>query len=301
MKPITIKSIVLIALAATLMITCAKQQETDTGLAAARYLPDKIADGTIMRTGEIRTFVGDSLWQYIDGDAEIYHKYDFAEVATSDYKSANDEYVTDIYRFNTPLGAYGLYTIVRPPAPDTTPLGIQGFVDPSMVTFVKGNFVVRLIGFNATEQVAKDLLAIAHTVDSLLPGTTTRPTDFDLFPTDSVIPASDKVIGESFQGQAFLVNFFTQDYALSADTVTLFLADDSTGEKFQKWLGVVTPLPIEADNLKLLPFDDNHKFATDTYYGVVIGGLKGRYLVGFQNYNAAHNDFFIAWLNSLGK
>lgn len=301
MKPIALKTIALITLAAALITACAKQQETDTGFTAARYLPNQIADGAIVRTGEIRTFVGDSLWEYIDGDAEIYHKYDFAEVATSDYKSANDEFVTDIYRFNTPLGAYGLYTVVRPPAPDTTRLGVQGFVDPSMVTFVKGNFVVRLIGFNASEQVANDLLDIARKVDSLLPGTTSRPADFTLFPTDSVIPASDKVIGESFQGQAFLVNFFTQDYALGADTVTLFLADDSTGQKFQKWLGVVTPLPIEEDNLKLLPFDNDHKFATDTYYGVVIGGLKGRYLAGMQNYSPAHNDFFIAWLNSLGK
>ena len=301
MKSIALKSIAAAILAATLFIACTKQQETDTGLTAARYLPNKIADGTIMRTGEIRTFVGDSLWEYIDGDAEIYHKYDFAEVATSDYKSDNDEFVADIYRFNNPLGAYGLYTVVRPPSPDTTPLGIQGFIDPSMVTFVKGNFVVRLIGFNSTEQVASDLLAIARKVDSLLPGTTSRPAELSLFPTDSLIPASDKVIGESFQGQAFLVNFFTQDYALGADTVTLFLADDSTGEKFQKWMRVVTPLPIEADNLKLLPFDNDHKFATDTYYGVVIGGLKGRYLAGIQNYNAAHSDFFIAWLNSLGK
>jgi hypothetical protein len=72
-------------------------------------------------------FVGDSLWEYINGGAELYHTYEFVDVATAYYLQDSTEIVVDIYRFATPDDAYGMYTQLRPGGPGTMNYGIEGF------------------------------------------------------------------------------------------------------------------------------------------------------------------------------
>ena len=264
------------------------------------FLVQSFDNGKIERTGEIRTFVGDSLWEYIDGDAEIYHQYGFVDVSTGDYKMGDLEFVADIYRFDNSINAYGLYTAVRPINPDTVNYGIQGFISETMLTFVKGDYLVRLIAFETSDEVTNALNAMASEIAPNLPGDTLKPADFALLPPENVIGATDKYFSSSFQGQAFLTDVYVQSYDLDGDTVTLFISLDSVGAKFTQWNDAAEPMTPPPPGLDELGFTDDQVFATNTYYGPLVAGLKDSYLAGMENYSLGHAEFLSDWINTLG-
>ena len=88
-----------IIFALILIFGCGSNVKQDVSSSAA-LLPAKAERANLERVGEIRTFVGDSLWEYIDGGAEVYHLYDFIDVTTADYKSDQIDLVADIYHFD---------------------------------------------------------------------------------------------------------------------------------------------------------------------------------------------------------
>ncbi len=177
---------------------CGGERRSPQGLSCSNFLPDKIARAGIERSSEIRTFKGESLFEYIDGGAEIYHSYGFIEVATANYSFGETEMVIDIYRFDNPDNAYGLFASFRPDNPVFVQLGAEGFSSPTSIDFVKGPFVVRVVGFEESAEAEQAIGVLASEINSILPGSDARPDKFSLFPQDDVIEATDRVYAESF-------------------------------------------------------------------------------------------------------
>jgi hypothetical protein len=280
---------------------CGNQQQTGTDDLTSLF-PNKVAEVGLQRGAEIRTFVGDSLWQYIDGGAELYHTYGFVKVSTADYRSNDVELVLDLYLFKTPEGAYGLYSALRPDEPSLVPFGVEGYVTGSSLEFVRGNVMARVIGYEASEAVDKALRVLAEEVAKTLPGTTEPPAMFALFPDDGAVKNSDKIIGASFLGQSFLNMVHTRDYQLGEDRLTLFLIMDTLGAAFADWLMTSSDAEKSAGQAVGLPFDESYcLLVTNNYYGNVIAGLKSGKLAGAINYTDRHRDFVAAWLNRLTR
>src|SRR4051794_19771745 len=55
----------------------------------------------------------DSLYQYIDGGADVYLLYDFRILLHQNFKSAGAELTADIYDMGTPEDAFGIYAAER--------------------------------------------------------------------------------------------------------------------------------------------------------------------------------------------
>jgi hypothetical protein len=275
-----------------------EQRPTSEGLTA--YFPAVVEGGQLEKVSEIRTFVGDSLWEYIDGGAELYHTYGFVKVSTADYRASDVELVLDLYEFATPDGAYGLYSMLRPDNPDLVPLGVEGFFTGSSLDFVKGNVIARVIGFDETPATGEAIRNLATQIASLLPGTTARPAMFDLFPQEGVIANTDKMIGESFLGYAFLKSVYTRDYVVGSDTLTLFVLNDPDGIALAEWFTQVSEKERSPVSLVDLPFDENYSLLiTNPYYGDVLAGLRKGKLVGVIKFSDRHFKFVSDWLASI--
>jgi hypothetical protein len=169
-----------------------------------------------------------------------------------------------------------------------------------MLTFVKGDYLVRLIAFETSDEVTNALNAMASEIAPNLPGDTLKPADFALLPPENVIGATDKYFSSSFQGQAFLTDVYVQSYDLDGDTVTLFISLDSVGAKFTQWMDAAEPMTPPPPGLDELGFTDDQVFATNTYYGPLVAGLKDSYLAGMENYSLGHAEFLSDWINTLG-
>ncbi len=271
-----------------------------TNLSPKNYLPDKIDLIGLITVSDVRTFTGESLFEYINGGAEIYHLYNFVDVATVDYKVDKTEIAADIYRFDSSISAYGLYTMFRPDNPEFAQLGIEGFKSEISLDFVKGNYMVRLISYDNSDNAATSILSLAKELNKIIPGTISQPEMFSFFPPENKIEFTDRYQTESFLGQIYLTNVYSQLYILDNDTLTLFMTEDETGEKFQQWSKLADLTDVTKSSIQDISYDnENVLLSDDSYYGRFIAGLKKGNLLGIINYNENNKPFLIDWLNSL--
>ncbi len=291
-KPI----LLLIAVIAILSLSCGEEKQSAETTRSADFLISQIDSLDIQRSSEIRVFVGDSLWEYINGGAELYHTYGFSEVSTAYYQQVGAEIVVDIYQFETDLGAFGLFSMLRPDNTTNPGYGIDGFASETNIVFVKGKYVVVLTGFELSEKVTTAIGQAAPVFEQLLPGITTRPAMFERFPKENVVASSDKVYADSFMGQTLLRDVFVQKYALGNDTLMLFVTYDSSGAKFVDWKERSAQKQQEAEDL---PYDDGMTILiTDNYYGNIVAGLKNGMLTGIVGYRDSQREFLADWLTS---
>ena len=110
-----------------MIVSCGSKKKAEDTSAPQNFLPESSAKTNLKRISDVRTFVGQTLWEYIDGGAEIYYLYDFEIVATADYKADSVEIVVDIYKFDSPDNAYGLYSMLRPVDAQPVKLGLPEF------------------------------------------------------------------------------------------------------------------------------------------------------------------------------
>jgi hypothetical protein len=289
-----------LTLLAIVVVGCGGGEQPTDRISPEDFLPNEFTDAAAQRLSEIRTFYGDSLWQYINGGAELYHRYNFVEVATTDYKTEVTEITVDIYRFDNAVNAYGLYSMIRPENARLVSLGVEGFVSLGSLQFVKGEYLVNLIGYDESDATNHALAQAAEELDKLIPGTTDRPDAFDLFPEDKALRATDRYLAEYFLGIGFLTHVYSRRYLLDTDTVTLFLSEDMPNAKLLEW----SKHAAENGMIELvtsdLPFDDDKAFSTyDAYYGNIIAGLRKGKLVGMVGYSERHRKYLVEWLESL--
>ncbi|MFH1893261.1 MAG: DUF6599 family protein [Candidatus Zixiibacteriota bacterium] len=282
--------------AAFMLAGCGGGDEADD-MSARELLPQKFQEIATERTTEVRTFVGESLWEYIDGGAEQYHEYGFKEVKTAEYTMGEKDIVVDVYEFSDATNAYGLYSVLRPDESEIINIGIEGYVAPSSVEFVKGKQVVRLIGFDESSETKALLVGTAKLVEQSVQGTLDPPPAFGLFPISLRIALTDKYLAESFMGQKVLTKFYSQDYGIEAETVTLFFTLDNVADKFQKWSELAEN---KSDAPSDLAFDNGKSFLYEqSWHGRILVGIKNSKLVGMTNYDDSRKEFFADWLNSL--
>jgi uncharacterized protein DUF6599 len=267
-----------------------------------KYLIESPSKVNLQRIGEIRTFEGKSLWEYINGGAELYYLYDFITVATADYKHDNTEIVVDIYQFGTPDKAYGIYSMFRSPDVDLIRLGVEGFIDPVSLTFIKDVYMVKLVGYDESMEMSLALTNLAEEIASLIPGVIQPPNAFNNFPDSAMIPATDKLYAESYLGQKFLTDMYTRDYILDNDTVSLFFGDDEMGGKYLEWSKIAEKTNKKEPAPDDMPFDSEYGFIyNDSFYGPILIGLKNGKMFGLVGYKDNHFDFFRQWLLGFGK
>ncbi|UCD95319.1 MAG: hypothetical protein JSU69_04515 [Candidatus Zixiibacteriota bacterium] len=294
------KLILAITLTATaLLIACGG--EKSGGIAAFdNFLPREIPGIDMKRVSDIRTYDNKTLWEYIDGGAELYLLYNFKAVATADYKMADVEIVADVYQFDSPVDAYGLYSMFRAPDVEVIRLGVEGFLAPASLNFVKGDYLVRLTGYDESPESGLAIVNLAEEINKLIPGTTEPPASFNAFPADGIVALTDKYYAESFLGHKFMTCVFCRDYLLDGDSLTLFLADDPMADKYIRWSELAERIRKRIDVTADLPFDEDRSFIfDDSFHGNVIAGLRKGKLVGMTNYGKKHEIFLVNWLNSL--
>ena len=279
------------------VLSCGGSEEGAPVAGPARFLPAGIASSGWHRSQDIGRFAGDSLFEYIDGAAEMYHKYDFVDVNVAGYMRDDDEITADLYRFAGPDMAFGMYTTLRPDDSETVDFGVTGFCFGPSLVFVKGRYMVSLTGYDESEVVTAGLRIIAASVDSLLPGTTELPRMFALLPQSGYLPHTEKVFAESFLGRGFLTDVYTADYGLADDTLTLFVADDQSGQKLLEW-SEATP---SSERLRDLPYDGDGLAIVDDWHGLIVAGPKRGRLAGIVGYSRNHRDFLAAWFDSFPR
>ena len=91
------------------------------------------------QVGEIQRFDPNTLYEYINGGADLYLAYDFEELKVAEYQNDKKAAVTvDVYRHRTPTHAFGIYSQERFPGANFIDVGVQGYLEKHALNFLFG-------------------------------------------------------------------------------------------------------------------------------------------------------------------
>jgi hypothetical protein len=196
-------------------------------------LPDSIAGW--QAAGDVQVYVGDDLFLYIDGGAEVQHEYGFDRVFVRDYMRGEDIIAVEVYRMTK--GAFGLFSFTRSGRDEAVQLGNGGALSDYYLAFWSGNDMVVITAQNGFEGTRAAVLEVGRKLAERFPASGSEPEMVKSLPTEGKVAGSEKYIAGPvvMQNVAYSVSRFVTGYREAA-TAEYHLASGAEGMlMFVKW------------------------------------------------------------------
>ena len=194
---------------------------------AGQVLPAQGFQESWQNTAEVQVYDADTLFDYIDGEAELYFPYGFQEAAATTYGRTGAPGTTidaGVYRMGSRLDAFGIYSNYRAPSAERVSVGCEGVLSHHQLVFYQDTYFVRLNGLGNADEIQTDLLSCATAIAARLPGNETPPEELGILSFEGVDPGSVRYIGESLLGYAFLPRGLVANFDVERQSARVFLA-----------------------------------------------------------------------------
>jgi hypothetical protein len=137
------------------------------------------------QSGEVQTFDPKTLYEYINGAADLYLAYDFEKLQIEEYQNEKKASVTiEVYRHKTPNDAFGIYSQERLPESSYLDVGTQGYSDKEVLNFFTGRYYVKITGYKIESGEQEAMLSFAKKVAENLGGKGAFPSALASFPAE---------------------------------------------------------------------------------------------------------------------
>jgi hypothetical protein len=234
------------------------------------------------QSGEVQTFTPKTLFEYINGAADLYIMYDFQELKVAEYLNEKKaSVIVDVYRHKTPTHAFGIYSQERLSDANFLEIGAQGYIEQNILNFLTGPYYVKINSYNTGAEDQEILLTFARKVSENLEEKGKLPFILSSFPEEGKKKNSEKFINKNFLGYSFLHSAFTADYELSGKKFKLFVIEGVDGndcrEMIQKYLQQ-TRSPEKN-------VTESRYAIADPYHGYIELHWKGKYIWGILSLN----------------
>jgi len=232
------------------------------------------------QSGEIQTFTPKTLFEYINGAADLYIMYDFQELKVAEYRNEKKASVTvEVYKHKTPTHAFGIYSQERLPNTNFIDVGAQGYIENNVLNFLTGPYYVKMTSYHTGAEDREILLTFAKKMSENLGTKGTLPAILSSFPEEGKKKNSEKFINKNFLGYSFLHSAFTADYELSGKKFKLFVIEGvdqkDCNEMVRKYLQ-------QSSNTGKNIVESIYTIS-DPYHGEVEFHWKGKFIWGALN------------------
>jgi hypothetical protein len=234
------------------------------------------------QSAEIQTFIPKTLFEYINGAADLYIMYDFQELKVAEYLNEKEaSVIVDVYHHKTPIHAFGIYSQERLSDANFLDIGAQGYIEQNILNFLIGPYYVKINSYNTGAEDKEILPFFAKKVSEKLGQKGSLPSVLSSFPSEGRKNNSEKFIAKNFLGYAFLHSAFTADYELSGKKFKLFVIEgtdrNDCREMVQKYLQQ-TGSPKKT-------ITESHYTIADPYHGDIELHWQGKYIWGILGLN----------------
>jgi len=231
-------------------------------------------------------FEPQNLWEYINGQAEMYIDYGFQLVVTLEYRSVDGakSLAIEIFQMKNPKHAFGIYAAERSTDDRLIDMGTQGYLGENVLNFWKGRYYVKLTSFQVSSDTSEILIMLASVIAAKIKGTYSEPELFGCFPTKNRVQLSERFIPKNFLGQSFLENGYRVEYKNGGSSYQVFLVKSASREKavevfakyedFLKSQNEKMSLP-KKDDYQVI-FGEREKGEAIFQYGSFVGGVLNR-------------------------
>lgn len=130
-----------------------------------------------------------TLYQYIDGGAELFLAFDFVGAVAFEYSAGKDDTIkVDIFDMGTPRGAFGLFAHGREAI--AAEVGQASDYAGGLLTFWKHRWFVSVQGYPETEAKRKAVYALGRAIAASIPETSPLPAIVAALPRPGLVEAS---------------------------------------------------------------------------------------------------------------
>lgn len=187
--------------------------------------------------GKSHFFSPQTLYEYINGAADLYLTYEFQDLQVAEYKGGKKAGVTvEVYRHKDPTQAFGIYSQERLAGARFLELGAQGYYEPNVMNFLVGPYYVKINGFNTGEDDERILLPFARKMEEILGGKTSLPAILASFPEEGKKKNSEKFIAKNFLGYSYFHSGYTADYEVAGQKFKVFVIEGKDEEDCRRMM-----------------------------------------------------------------
>jgi len=224
----------------------------------------------------------ETLYQYIDGGADIYLLYDFKELLHQDFKSGAAEITVDIYQMGELEDAFGIYAAERSPGYKFISLGAEGYRDRGTLSFLQGHYYVKLAGSGANADGLLD--QFARLLSARIGTARTLPALLQKLPREHRVPHSEQYVRKDPLGHAFLAPAYVVSYAQAKQESKLVVSVASSAQEAKSRAQQLAQYFKQSGECAPAPeLGEGGIRARNNYEGRLIARTHGRYLIALLN------------------
>jgi hypothetical protein len=183
--------------------------------------------GSFKKAAEPEHYFRETLFDYINGGAELFLAYGFVELMVTQFiEEGNPAHrvTLEIYNMGSVENAFGVSKAEQGGNPYTLPGGAEGRLGNGMLQFYKSAFYVNIFlppNSKAFPAVAEE---IGKTIEGRIKGSFSRPDFFNLLPLPDRRAGSEQYINKDFLGQPFFNRIGSAHYSQGEKAYTVFLS-----------------------------------------------------------------------------
>jgi hypothetical protein len=256
------------------------------------FFPDL---GGWSRDGEPESYFPESLFEYINGGADVYLSYDFVELATLSYDGKEKSSLTiDIYRHRDLRNAFGIYSQEKSQSADFVSIGTEGYHDEGVLNFFHGPYYVKIMGFYLGDNDKPLLTKVAQDVAAQLGGDPRFPEVLACLPETDRVPHSERYLARDVLGYGFLHSAYTAEYEAGDARSQIFIFEADGEADARKMLDAYLKL-ADKKPAELTATTGDYRFVDPrrSSSGPVTLRHSGRYFWGLFSDDEAVADSFI--------
>lgn len=184
-----------------------------------------------------RYYTKENLYEYIDGNCELYFSYGFVKLLNAFYHNITDssqEISVDIYDMGTSLQAFGVYSSMIYPDYEYDQIGVEAILSSQEIRFWQNHYEVE-IRSNFSENAISIMKQFASTISQKIPAGELLP-EFRWLVPESQLPHTLKYIATGFLGQDSLPGGFEAQYEINDIVVKGFVINCQNANWSKKYL-----------------------------------------------------------------
>jgi len=211
------------------LVACARPELPSDPWFELEYLLPDPASFEGWQAAEGPTFyVPDTLWEFLDGGAPRYLDYGFVRMVHLRYQLGDDPLSSvslEVYEMASELGAFGIYSSIRPPDLSVRSWGAEGFRSGNAAAAWKGAVFVHASADDGRPELIEAMEELVSRVCVAVNAEVSRPSVLDPLPSEYLVPRSERYVASDLFGHAALPGGVIATYEIGGLRGDLFYSE----------------------------------------------------------------------------
>jgi hypothetical protein len=258
-------------------------------IVASQSLPAMVSDSTPKGWqifDEVKQFTPENLYEQINGRASFFIAYDMIRMTYVSFVNSDktSQFINlSIYNMGTPTNAFGVFSAERSQGESPLELGRAGYRSDANYFIWKGQYYIRIISSEATNEFQWIGMDLARKVTDFLLDSGEQVWGLTALPLTDRMPESVQYFKVDAMGLDFMRNTYTATYRKGNTLVTAFLSQQDSAEsarakvvryaKYAKKYGKGTDR-LRAGEVELVSCDMGGTYDVVYQKGRLIGGVS---------------------------